>query len=244
MSAYIILASGFWLLLPHFLGTSADYQLYYTRAGLCIQEVLMKSFRSGGMWMLLILAAGAIAADSPSAGIGDFKTLPAKSAAETYGGTLQRLTRDFKEKSDVARKTCVAQLTVAQQAATKAGNLDEAVRIRDAITTLNAQADTGAPTHGPNGLIVERQKLAQALAGTIWQSGDTKLKFNEDGTGNFAQGDKPWQWVAINGREVYVRYGSGWTNRLEFDDSMKTFTFLELGGERRLKPQGGKRIGG
>ncbi|HET6250297.1 MAG TPA: hypothetical protein VFE47_21590 [Tepidisphaeraceae bacterium] len=200
----------------------------------------MKAFRLGGLLVLLIVAA-AFAADSPT--LGDFKSLSARSAADTYAGAVQRLTREFKEKNDAARKTCIQQLGVAQQAATKAGNLDEAIKIRDAITRLNTEiADNAQAGHGATGLIAERQKLSQALAGTVWQSGDTKLKFNEDGTGNLSASDKTWEWVAINGREAYVRYASGWTNRLEFDDSVKTFSFLELGNGKKVEASGGKRI--
>jgi hypothetical protein len=80
------------------------------------------------------------------------------------------------------------------------------------------------------------------LAGTVWQSGEAKIKFNDDGTGNFVGDQKPWEWVAMNGKEVYVRYGSGWTLRYEFDESMKTFTFQEFGSGKRMDAQSGKRI--
>jgi excinuclease UvrABC helicase subunit UvrB len=95
------------------------------------------------MVALLILIAATSAPDTP--GLGDFKSLPAKNAADIYSAALQRLTKEFKDKSDIARKACVVQLTSAQQAATKAGNLDEAIRIRDAITNLNAQVAESAP---------------------------------------------------------------------------------------------------
>jgi hypothetical protein len=203
----------------------------------------MKVYRIGGLILLGALVAAAIAADTSAPGLGDFKTLPARSAAETYTGTLTRLTRDYKEKGDVARKTCIAQLGVAQQAATKAGNLDEALRIRDAITKLNAETAENTKSNGPTGLILERQRLTAALAGTLWQSGDAKLKFADDGTGTYANADKPaWEWVAMNGKEIYIRFGSGFTDRLEFDDAVKTFTFLEIGGGKLMADKAGKRL--
>ena len=56
-----------------------------------------------------------------------------------YSSTLVKLSRDYKEKPDTARRVCITQLTSAQQAATKAANRDEAVRIRDTIAKLNAE---------------------------------------------------------------------------------------------------------
>ena len=188
----------------------------------------------------------AVAGDEP--GPVEFKSPAARLATETYNGEIQKLTRDYQQKADVARKACIAQLTSAQQSATKAGNLDEAVRIRDAITRLNSDAPEPAGHTSPKGvtaagLLGDRQKLSQALAGSVWESGDTKFRFNDDGTGIYLTGGKPpWTWIAMSGKEAYVRYGSGWTNRLEFDEAAKSFTFIECGIGKTIAAQSGKRV--
>jgi hypothetical protein len=200
----------------------------------------MKWLCAGVVILAVGVSIGAVTGDAgPSY---DFKSPTARSAAEVYSGTVARATREFKDKSDSARKTFIGQLTTAQQAATKAGNLDEAVKIRDVITKLNAETQEAATSHG-SGPAAERQRLTASLVNSVWQTGDTKIRFNDDGTGIYVGSDKPpWEWVAMDGRSIYIRYSNGWTNRLEFDEAGKVFAFQEFGSPKKMDAQGGKRI--
>ena len=201
----------------------------------------MKWFRFAGLVFAMAVSIGVAAGDATTPAY-DFKSPAARSAAEVYSGALTRASKDYKDKSDIARKAAfIAQLNTAQQAATKAGNLDEAVKIRDVIAKLNAEIQETAATHG-SGPALERQKLTAALVNTVWQSGEAKIRFNEDGTGVYVGADKPpWEWVAMDGRNVYLRFAVGWSVRLEFDESAKSFVYQELGAGKKIEAQSGKR---
>jgi hypothetical protein len=191
------------------------------------------------MWLCvvanpIVCAAGEVS-DAPFASPG------ARNAAESYGSALLRLQREFEEKAAVVRKAYVTQLTAAKDAATRSGNLDEAVRIRDAIEKLAAQAQKGSvDQHGA--LSADRLKLARQLGGTVWQTGAQSFKFNDDGTGIASGRNETFQWVPINGRQVYMEFSAGWTNRLDFDEQVGTFTFQELANGTKKDEQAGKRL--
>jgi hypothetical protein len=80
------------------------------------------------------------------------------------------------------------------------------------------------------------------MGGTFWLSNGITYKFNADGTGVSSDGKDGWLWAPINGREIYMKIGETWTNRLIFDEQLTTFIFQEYGVGTMREKQAGKRV--
>jgi hypothetical protein len=172
-------------------------------------------------------------ADGPVAGgdAAEFKTRQARDAMATYAGAAERLGREYQEKLSVARKTCLAGLTTAKEVATRAGNLDEAIRIRDTIAKLQAEAPAAPAADGGRGpLVTARENLTRQLAGTVWEPGVGKgFRLNADGTVTGGDRAGPASWAALDGSVVAVRWPDGWVHTYAFDEKLKTCTPTEFG---------------
>src|SRR4051794_35041523 len=121
----------------------------------------MARHRATGLMLALLagLAVASWAADGITksgaggpAGATEFKSRAARAAAANYTAAVERLNQEHEAKLAAARKTYAAALTAAKDEAMRAANLDEAVRLRDAIADLQKEAPAPAApgrTDGP-----------------------------------------------------------------------------------------------
>jgi len=88
----------------------------------------------------VILLAGSLVAfgQTPKSAI---KSPQAVNAIATYEAAEKKAKADYEKAVSTARAAAIKQLEAAMAVATKAGNLDEAVAIRDKITELKAEED-------------------------------------------------------------------------------------------------------
>ncbi|HWE95378.1 MAG TPA: hypothetical protein VG269_15530 [Tepidisphaeraceae bacterium] len=149
---------------------------------------------------------------------------------KAYTSGIAHLTHEFDEKAAVLRKAYITSLSLAKEKATKAGDLDEAIRIRDLVASIPATPPVDdAAAHGSN-VLAARADLRRRLAGTIWQQNHrAPIRFNADGSVSTADSKDPWQWEAIDARHVVVRMSNGWMNCFEFDADLKKFSDTEYG---------------
>src|SRR4051812_35088808 len=101
-----------------------------------------------GVVCAISLAARAVGAAAPEAG-GEPKSLAARDALATYAGATAKAARDYQDKIVAARRQCIFALNGAKDDATKAANLDEALRIRDTVTRLQNEAAAAAAVAAP-----------------------------------------------------------------------------------------------
>lgn len=195
----------------------------------------MTKHRTAGLLLALVagLAAAGWAADGAAkpgaagaAGAAEFKSRLARDAAAKYAATVERLNQEHQEKLTAARKSYAAALTAARDEATRAANLDEAVRLRDAIADLQKEAPAPARQDGP---AAAQAALARQLAGTTWDDDGKQTRFNADGTVTRPDAKEKVTWAAINGNTVVMRHGERWTVALTFDEGFKTFSLTEYG---------------
>jgi len=161
---------------------------------------------------LLALAAVALAQETkpaapPHYGIKSPDALNAFRAFET----AERVARsDYFRATDEGRTKLVAALTASMDRATKAGNLDEAVRLRDAIADLkagNAPAKGEANGGGKKEKGRTAEQLTKTLIGTKWEKsapGERPfvVTLHEDMTATTSHHNFQGTWVAVNGNTV------------------------------------------
>jgi hypothetical protein len=170
---------------------------------------------------LTILAAACVAADQAAP---KFKNLEARRAATDYAAAVKKAREDY-----------AARLRRAQEAATRAGDLDEALKIREEIAALKGDGKTVAAAGPPGGGKAKpgpqaaRDKLAARLVVGSWTYGEGSaggarpIKFNEDGTAQL-EGRQGVHWIAVNEREALLRYPEGGAyDKLIFNESCTSY---------------------
>jgi hypothetical protein len=153
---------------------------------------------------------------------------------------IARLAESWSIKPDVATKSPDALPGAVDRPVVESDKEITALATAPAAPAVNATDGSPAvasPTKSR--LDTERAKLSRALAGTVWVSGGRPYRFNADGTGS--DDKETWLWVAIDGKEIYIRAKGGWTDRLTFDDQLKTFSFQEYGNGTTRGELAGKR---
>lgn len=122
--------------------------------------------------------------------------------------TNERLARtEYFRNTDAARAKLIATLTASMDKATKAGNLDEAVKLRDAIADLKGgNAPPRAETKTNNGTHTVEQ-LVKALAGTKWAKvldtpGGFTITLNEDMSVTSSHHQMKGTWAVVNGNTL------------------------------------------
>ena len=85
------------------------------------------------------LAAASTAGDGAAAAAWDFKSTKAQTAKKRYDEAASRAEQEYARKMGVARDAAAKELGEAMRAATKAGDLDEANRIKQALEELTAE---------------------------------------------------------------------------------------------------------
>jgi hypothetical protein len=174
------------------------------------------------------------------AGATEFKSRAARDAATKYGFSVERLNQEHQKKLTAARRAYVVALTAAKDEATRAANLDEAVRLRDAIADLEKEAPPADVSARADGPAAAQATLAKKLAGTTWEDNGKQIRFNVDGTMTRQDSKEPWAWAAVNGTTIVMRRGDAWTVGLTFDESLKSFSLTEYGNG--TKKETGKRM--
>jgi hypothetical protein len=197
----------------------------------------MMRLTAGVVFTIGLTAQAVFAAAATADPAGEFKTWAARDAMTTYSAATNKAAREYQDKLAIARKACIASLNAAKDDATKAANLDEAVRIRDTVTRLqNEAAAVGAAAAPKAAPLAGRERLAARLAGTAWDTAGKPYRFNADGTMTVGvPNSAPWQWAAIGDHEVVVRRADGWTERYTFDDDLKFYTVVEFGNGTKGK---------
>ena len=195
----------------------------------------MATSRTGSLGVLCVgIAAVALAGDAVEQP--EFKSLPARDAASTYQTQIARLNHDYQEKLNSARKVYVSALSVAKERATRAGDLDEAVHIRDEISRLQQDAADDPHPHAGSvavnpagGLAAARAALTHELGGSIWTQNGVTFKFNEDGSLTTGDGKPYGRWTVLSPKAAIAQLPGGLTDRFEFDESIHTFNTREFG---------------
>ena len=135
-----------------------------------------------------------------------------------------------------AKNDYIAALAEAQKTA-QSNDLDEALRIRDAVRQLSDKEDEAER------LVAEqaakpRRSLESRLAGTKWNEDKPGniWTFNRDGTLTTSDG-REGKWAAINGTTVISVFTNGFVDRLEFDENLTTVsdTHAKLGDAWKAK---------
>ena len=150
--------------------------------------------------IVFVLITAALAASA------EFQTLRPKAAQQEYeakiSGLLVQLERDMNQ----ARQKYIDALKTALDDTTRAGNLDEALRIRQAIELQENLAPRERPLK-PR-LTPEQRILEAQLIGTRWEAPASTRQFGYDAIATQERdGRKTLPWAALDGRTVAIRDG-------------------------------------
>jgi len=166
--------------------------------------------------LLVILAAGATAGAVEETGA--FRSPAAIAARQTYERKAEAIEREYRQKTAAAQAEYATALEQAKLAMTKEGNLDEAIRIRDAIahakTAAAAQAKPVVPDRSTN------TKLATALARTTWAAPAFSFVVGPDGRFSTGGENGSGRWLALDERRAILLFDNGWINILTFDEGL------------------------
>lgn len=138
---------------------------------ICLRRIVVVSLAAS-----LLALAGARGAKRPTkpSGPWEFKTQSAARAKAAYDRAAVRAKADYYAEVAAARRALTKALEGALDEATRAKNLDDAVKIRDAIAALK----NGDAVEGP-GEAGDTPRLAKALVGTRWLISDGVFEFRE-----------------------------------------------------------------
>jgi hypothetical protein len=132
-------------------------------------------------------------------GADEFKTIKAKSSTIVYERAVAKADDEHAKALDDARRQYIVALNEAMAEATQSSNLDEAVRIRDAIADLQKARESSSPP---------KQSLKQRLTGTTWNaSGGHQWSFNANNT---AVSDRNFKgtWQVVDERTIIVKFAN------------------------------------
>jgi hypothetical protein len=168
-----------------------------------------------------------------------FSSREAREAQTNYANELKKLDAAYEAKKAELTIKLVADLELAQEVATKAGKLDDAIQIREAIALRKADSK---PKATPSRLSDE-EKLKRALAGTLWQStkpksslGNMVFEFCPDHTIKASWHEDPSLWTATGARQVSaIMTHSRFISHLKFDADLKSLIDAEDVVWKRIK---------
>jgi hypothetical protein len=131
----------------------------------------MRKYQTIVTAVLAACAAAAVVGQTTAPAKPAFKNRTAVEAMRTYDAKEVEAHRAYDAVVDKARAELVKQLGAAQAQATKAGELDDAIRIRDALAELKAGV-APVKTARPTTAAATTSNLVKALSGTRWSKVD------------------------------------------------------------------------
>lgn len=175
-----------------------------------------------GVATLIVLLTIQVLAD-----VVDFKNPAAKTAHAEYHSALTQAERAKTNQVELARRKYLASLKTAQLDATKKGDLDDAIRIRDEIAAVEAVIAGASPD------TLKPASKTPPTNETKWSYGDNRtVSFNSNGTGELraqALGKVvPFQWARLPDDSVLL-LADGYVDLLVFDADGKAFTKYSCG---------------
>lgn len=126
---------------------------------------------------------------------------PALAAFKEYEAARARAQAAYEKAVAPAQAKLLADLNKAREAATRAGDLDEAVRLRDAAADLTAKGGGGPADPEP-----PAPRLAKLLPGTRWQkaAGGFAITFADGGVVTSTHHPAKGTWAAVGDDGVRV----------------------------------------
>ncbi|QNN20911.1 hypothetical protein HED60_01045 [Planctomycetales bacterium ZRK34] len=180
---------------------------------------------------VLLLAVFAFAGDADG---WEFQTMKAKAAAVKYERAIEKAEASRDRAVAEATQQLRADLLEAQTDATRAGNLDEAVRIRSAMRQLAAD---GEHSTKPNDAGLD------AIIGKTWiwikGESDTRVRVRFEKSGVYymlePSGEKrPGRWKPVDAYHAHAVNPDGATTRFTFDNEAGTFLAITDNGAIRI----------
>jgi hypothetical protein len=160
-------------------------------SAVCVALLFISNVRSDGQ-----------ADTQPAAPYLGLRTPEAIQAVKQFAMADQQAKKTYQRASDQARAVLIGKLEQLKEKVTKGGNLDEAVRIRDALSALR-QGSTPDSTAVKS---LNSQQLAQALANTKWKkvAGGFVITFHEDMSVTSSHHNAIGTWAAVTGDVVRI----------------------------------------
>ena len=151
------------------------------------------------LFIALTICGTMLCADEPQL---DLKSKKAKAALEKYN----EATRKIKKLEKRSRNDLVRTLEAALKYERTEGDLDEAVKIRDAIKAIqdNPNANVGTVKPDGKGLWRKRDLLHAHMSGKTFPTPRGKLTLNADGSVS-VNGAGWGEWMPMNDYDIYLR---------------------------------------
>ncbi|QNN24489.1 hypothetical protein HED60_20175 [Planctomycetales bacterium ZRK34] len=193
----------------------------------------MSRYRMMAVLVLVLSAAFLIAGEVDQR---DFQTVKAKAATVRFDQAIKQADALHQRTIAEARRQYMADLNEAMVEATKAGNLEEAIRLRDAMREIQESKVARPDNEIPSG----RETLTKSLIGSTWltNNGTDKVQYQADGTGT-ENGKSAFKWAALDDqRVVWYWINSSYVTLLVFDQNATRCTFygLDQTDKRKNRP--------
>lgn len=180
----------------------------------------------------IVLLAGLISLSiaGDDANTSQYKSRTALGAEAQFRAALSEAEAEFARKQRDAQQKLKAGLTKAMDEATKAGDLDDALKIRERIREIEAgeldAKKTGVDRND------DRARLYRRIVNSDWSGKGvwSAFRFNANGTvvrqGNLV---KDHYWAAVDSRRLVTIWPDGAVDMFELDDAGKSFSAYAVG---------------
>ena len=178
--------------------------------------------------LTVLITVALFADDKPTS---DFKSPQLRAARVQLNSRILDIQREANGKIAAASKQYIAELQKAKDEATRRGDLDEALRIRDELAAVQKGLVSEPPPQTP---WKAREGLAQDLAGTSWKlGGNPDLTLMGDGRTSPQSAGIQGRWAPVGDRAIVVTFEDGWTDLWLFDEKLTKakVTHAQLGGQ-------------
>lgn len=168
------------------------------------------------------------AVEPPPAQAAKSKSAVVRKAEAEFKESVAAAEQEFSTKIRQSQAVLKMKLEKAKDAATKAGDLEEAVVLRDRIASL-ADSTKTSPQKSPSQV---RDKLGEEVANIVWTGSPNWGRFvlKTDGTVQCEKmPDKITRWGPINEGSVCITEGDGYVCVLRFDVERRSVKAYGLG---------------
>jgi len=166
----------------------------------------------------VVLLAGEISLKS-------FKSTKAKAATIRYKEAIKAADTLYQRTLEDARHQYINDLNEAKVEAMKTGNLEEAIRLRDAIQ----EVETAEPANSDRTSTPKRESLVAKLVNSTWLGNkNEKIEYFANGTGS--HNTSTFKWAAIDDRRIVWYWpNTTYVTYVVFNQEMTSFAVYSLG---------------
>lgn len=182
-----------------------------------------------------------------------FKSAKSRRAQQKYASDHEKARKELEKKIKAAyedydktlkpvRATYLETLEDEKEDVTKAGDLEEALKLKTEIESIQkAVSEAEAIAAATPETRTPRKLLEQKLVGTVWKIDHPSIfQFFANGKATSLEKGGDWHWATVSGNRVVIWYPEqNWINMFEFDEKVEKCQMHTVGGTEKITSKGG-----